>query len=220
MCSGGFGLCPPSREPDRRAPGQRREGSDLRVEQRGRGRLGAGATPPDAPDPKDGFPRTSARTPRSSGSPLRELEVELVPRGPGRSGSARAAPDRRLLHDDGVARWWPMGKETRAIGGREYVARDADPRRFRLRARASRRPHLGNLVYRMSARNFNPMAATAGRRPREVEQLCRAGRHRSGPVVTPGFSSTNIVRGRMDPSESKRERIVGERRSSLRTGYP
>ena len=57
-----------SREPDRRAPGDRGEGPDLRLEQRGRRRLGPGPPSEDPADQEDDLRATSARTKRSSGS--------------------------------------------------------------------------------------------------------------------------------------------------------
>ena len=54
----------------------------------------------------------------------------------------------------------------------------------------------GNLVYRMTARNFNPMMATAGRCTiAEVEQLVAAGAIEPDVVVTPGIFVDFIFQG-------------------------
>ncbi|WP_370941853.1 CoA transferase subunit A [Amycolatopsis sp. cg5] len=61
--------------------------------------------------------------------------------------------------------------ETRAFGGREYVLEQAITCDFAL-VRAARGDRHGNLVFRRSAANFNPMVATAGRITiAEVEEL-------------------------------------------------
>ena len=55
---------------------------------------------------------------------------------------------------------------------------------------------MGNLVYRMSARNFNPMAATAGAVTlAEVEELVEPGAIDPETVVTPGIFVKYILRG-------------------------
>ena len=79
----------------------------------------------------------------------------------------------------------------------------------------------GNLVYRMSARNFNPMAATAGDVTlAEVEQLVAPGTIDADHVVTPGiFVELHLPGDAMDPSESKRERIVRRAALELKDGF-
>ena len=54
----------------------------------------------------------------------------------------------------------------------------------------------GNLIYRMSARNFNPMAATAGNVTlAEVEELVEQGQIDPDNVVTPGIFVNCIFQG-------------------------
>jgi 3-oxoacid CoA-transferase subunit A len=59
---------------------------------------------------------------------------------------------------------------------------------------------MGNLVYRMSARNFNPMAATCGRVTlAEVENLVEPGAIDPDHVVTPGIFINHIFQGTHGP---------------------
>ena len=55
---------------------------------------------------------------------------------------------------------------------------------------------MGNLVYRRTARNFNPMMATAARVTiAEVEQLVEPGQIRPDSVVTPGIFVRHLFQG-------------------------
>jgi 3-oxoacid CoA-transferase subunit A len=51
----------------------------------------------------------------------------------------------------------------------------------------------GNLVYRKTARNFNPMMATAGRSPLPRSRIGRARQDRSRHIITPGVFVKRIV---------------------------
>jgi 3-oxoacid CoA-transferase subunit A len=129
-----------------------------------------------------------------------ELEVELVPQGTLaeriRAGGAGIGG---FFTPTGVGTVVAEGKETRAIGGREYVLEMPIRADFAF-VRAHRGDHLGNLVYRMSARNFNPMAATAGRKTlAEVEQLVAPGAIDPDHVVTPGIFIDHIFQGTYGP---------------------
>ena len=129
-----------------------------------------------------------------------ELEVELVPQGTLaeriRAGGAGIGG---FFTPTGVGTVVAEGKETRAIGGREYVLEMPIRADFAF-VRAHRGDHLGNLVYRMSARNFNPMAATAGRKTlAEVENLVAPGAIDPDHVVTPGIFIDHIFQGTYGP---------------------
>ncbi len=72
------------------------------------------------------------------------------------------------------------GKEVREFDGRSYLLERALTADFAL-VKAWRGDRLGNLVYRKTAQNFNPMMAAAAKITiAEVEELVEAGRHRSG----------------------------------------
>lgn len=68
----------------------------------------------------------------------------------------------------------------------------------------------GNLVYRKTARNFNPMMATAGRLTiAEVEELVEPGTLDPDQIHTPGIFVQRILRGRdyMKPIEQRTTRV-------------
>jgi 3-oxoacid CoA-transferase subunit A len=97
------------------------------------------------------------------------------------------------------------GKETRQIGERTYVLETA------LRAdvalvKAWKGDRLGNLVYRRTARNFNPVMATAAPLTiAEVEELVEPGELDPNHIVTPGIYVKRVVVGEryVKPIESK-----------------
>jgi 3-oxoacid CoA-transferase subunit A len=145
-----------------------------------------------------------------------ELEVELVPQGTLaeriRAGGAGIGG---FFTPTGVGTVVAEGKETRAIGGREYVLEMPIRADFAF-VHAHRGDHLGNLVYRMSARNFNPMAATAGRKTlAEVEQLVAPGAIDPDHVVTPGIFIDHIFQGTYGPKriEKRTNRPAGSARA-------
>src|ERR687889_2139242 len=84
-------------------------------------------------------------------------------------------------------------KETRDFGGREYVLEEAIVADFGL-VRAWMGDRHGNLVYRESARNFNPLAAMCGRvTVAEVEHLVEPGEIKPEDVHTPGVYVQRVV---------------------------
>jgi 3-oxoacid CoA-transferase subunit A len=87
------------------------------------------------------------------------------------------------------------GKEVREFDGRSYVMERALTADFAL-IKAWRGDRLGNLVYRKTARNFNPMMASAARCTiAEVEELVGTGMLDPDAVVTPGIYVHRIVLG-------------------------
>ena len=87
------------------------------------------------------------------------------------------------------------GKETRIIDGRPYILEAPLHADFAL-VKAYRGDRLGNLVYRKTARNFNPVMATAAKVTiAEVEHLVEPGEIDPETVVTPGIFVKHIVDG-------------------------
>jgi 3-oxoacid CoA-transferase subunit A len=87
------------------------------------------------------------------------------------------------------------GKETRVFGGREYLLERALTADFAL-VKAWKGDRMGNLVYRKTARNFNPVMATAARITiAEVEQLVEPGEMEPDQVITPGIYVNRVVLG-------------------------
>jgi 3-oxoacid CoA-transferase subunit A len=88
------------------------------------------------------------------------------------------------------------GKETRLIDGRHYVLEAPLKAEFAF-VKAYRGDTLGNLVYRRTARNFNPMMATAAAVTiAEVEELVEPGTLDPESIVTPGIFVKRILQGR------------------------
>ncbi|QBR92643.1 CoA transferase subunit A [Nocardioides euryhalodurans] len=84
-------------------------------------------------------------------------------------------------------------KETRLFGDREYVLEEAIVADFGL-VRAWKGDRHGNLVYRQSAQNFNPLAAMCGRLTiAEVEHLVEPGEIDPAEVHTPGVFVQRVV---------------------------
>ena len=87
------------------------------------------------------------------------------------------------------------GKETREFEGKLHIMERALTADFAL-VKAWKGDRLGNLVYRKTARNFNPMMATAAKITiAEVEQLVEPGEIDPDHVVTPGIFVQRIVVG-------------------------
>lgn len=129
-----------------------------------------------------------------------ELEVELVPQGTLaeriRAGGAGIGG---FYTPTGVGTVVAEGKESRVINGREYVL-EAPIRGDFAFVKAWKGDRMGNMIYRMSARNFNPIAATAGNVTlAEVEHLVQPGEIDPDHVVTPGIFIDFIFQGTYGP---------------------
>lgn len=133
-----------------------------------------------------------------------ELEVELVPQGTlAERMRAGGAGIPAFFTAAGVGTLVAQGKETRVFDGREYLLEKSVVGDFALVA-AWKGDRLGNLVYRKAARNFNPMAVTAGRVAiAEVEELVEAGDLDPECIHTPGVFVNRLV---VAPREKRIER--------------
>ena len=141
-----------------------------------------------------------------------ELELQLTPQGTLaeklRAGGAgipgfytRTAAGTKLAE----------GKETKIFDGREYVLEEAIRADLSI-VKAWKGDKAGNLVYRKTARNFNPMIATCGNACiAEVEQLVEIGALDPDQIHTPGIYVDLVVRG--DQYEKRIEKRVHRRPS-------
>ena len=87
------------------------------------------------------------------------------------------------------------GKEVREFDGRAYLLERALTADFAL-VKAWKGDRMGNLIYRKTARNFNPMMASAAKITiAEVEQLVEPGELDPEQVVTPGIYVQRVVVG-------------------------
>lgn len=125
-----------------------------------------------------------------------ELEVELAPQGTlAERIRAGGAGIRAFFTPTGVGTSVADGKETRDIDGVPCVLEHALTADYAL-VKAWRGDTHGNLVYRKTARNFNPMMATAGRVTiAEVEELVEAGELDPDTIHTPGIFVQRILVG-------------------------
>jgi 3-oxoacid CoA-transferase subunit A len=125
-----------------------------------------------------------------------ELEVELAPQGTlAERIRAGGAGIRAFFTPTGVGTSVADGKETRDIDGVPCVLEHALTADYAL-VKAWRGDTHGNLVYRKTARNFNPMMATAGRITiAEVEELVPAGELDPDTIHTPGIFVQRILVG-------------------------
>ena len=117
-----------------------------------------------------------------------ELEVELVPQGTlAERCRAGGAGIPAFYTPAGVGTPIAEGRETRMFDGRDYLLERALTADFSL-VKAWRSDGLGNLQYRMTARNFNPMMAAAGRvTVAEVEEVVAVGAMDPHHVHTPSI---------------------------------
>jgi 3-oxoacid CoA-transferase subunit A len=123
-----------------------------------------------------------------------ELEVEFVPQGTlAERMRAGGAGIPAFFTPAGFGTVVAEGKETREFEGRNYVMERGIVGDFSLVA-AWRGDRLGNLMFRKSARNFNPMAATAGKVcVAEVEELVEPGALDPDCVHTPGIFVHKVI---------------------------
>ncbi len=125
-----------------------------------------------------------------------ELEVEFVPQGTlAERLRAGGAGIPAFFTPTGVGTKVAEGKEVREFDDREYVMERGIVGDFAM-VKAWKGDKFGNLVFRKTARNFNPMVATAGRiTVVEVEELVEVGDLDPDEVHTPGVFVQRIFQG-------------------------
>src|SRR6185369_16150173 len=101
------------------------------------------------------------------------------------------------------------GRETRIFDGKEYLLETGLTADFSL-VKGWKGDGLGNLVYRRTARNFNPMMATAGRVTiAEVEELAEIGEIDPDQVHTPSIYVQRIIRCEKQEKRIERRTVRG-----------
>jgi 3-oxoacid CoA-transferase subunit A len=125
-----------------------------------------------------------------------EIDLKLIPQGTlAESIRAGGAGIPAYYTPAGVGTVVANGKDQREFNGRMYLLETALTADFAL-VKAWRGDRLGNLVYRKTARNFNPMMATAAKITiAEVEELVDPGDIDPDQVVTPGIYVQRIIEG-------------------------
>ena len=125
-----------------------------------------------------------------------ELEIEFNPQGTmAERIRAGGAGIYAFYTKTGAGTQVAKGKETRVVNGETYILETGLVADVAL-VKAWRGDTEGNLVYRKTARNFNPNMATAGRiTVAEVEELVEVGQLDPDQIHTPGIYVQRIVRG-------------------------
>ncbi len=126
-----------------------------------------------------------------------ELEVELIPQGTLATRCLAAGYGMPAVFTPaGVGTEVADGKESRVFNDKEYLMEMAFDADFAI-VKAWKGDTQGNLVYKETARNFNPLMAMAGRVTiAEVEELVPAGELDPDHIHTPGIYVHRIFQGR------------------------
>ena len=126
-----------------------------------------------------------------------ELEVELVPQGTLASRCMAAGYGMPVIYTPaGVGTEVALGKETRVFDGKEYLMEYAFNADFAL-IKAWKGDTAGNLIFRGTSRNFNPVMAMAGKITIvEVEELVEVGELDPDQIHTPGIYVHRIFEGK------------------------
>jgi 3-oxoacid CoA-transferase len=125
-----------------------------------------------------------------------ELDLELVPQGTlAERLRAGGAGIPGFYTRTAVGTQLAEGKETKEFDGLEYVLEPAIRADLSL-VKAWKGDRSGNLIYRKTARNFNPMVATCGKiTVAEVEELVEVGDLDPDQIHTPGIYVDRILQG-------------------------
>ena len=128
-----------------------------------------------------------------------KVSVELVPQGTLveriRAGGAGIPA---FYTPTGVGTQVAEGKEVRELNGQRYLMEQALRADYAL-IKAYKADRMGNLIYRLASRNFNPiMAMAATTTIVEVEDIVEVGELPPDSVVTPSIFVQRVVRGEID----------------------
>lgn len=125
-----------------------------------------------------------------------ELEVELIPQGTLATRCMASGYGMPAIYTPaGVGTEVALGKETRMFNEKEYLLEYAFDSDFAL-VKAWKGDTHGNLIYKETARNFNPMMAMAGKITiAEVEHLVQPGELNPDEIHTPGIYVHRIFKG-------------------------
>lgn len=125
-----------------------------------------------------------------------ELEVELTPQGTlAEKMRAGGAGIPAFFTATGYGTPVGEGKEVREFSGRHYILEEAIQGDFAI-GKAWKADRYGNLVFRKTARNFNPMAITAGKiAVVEVEEIVEIGELDPDEIHLPGIYVNRLIQG-------------------------
>jgi 3-oxoacid CoA-transferase subunit A len=125
-----------------------------------------------------------------------ELDVELTPQGTlAEKMRAGGAGIPAFFTATGYGTQVAQGKEERNFKGKTYILEESIKGDFAI-VKAWKADTYGNLVYRKTARNFNPLVATAGTvTVVEVEEIVEAGQLDPDEIHTPGIYVDRVIKG-------------------------
>ncbi|MHA6253259.1 CoA transferase subunit A [Oceanobacillus sp. CAU 1775] len=128
-----------------------------------------------------------------------ELEVTLVPQGSlAEKIRAGGAGIPAFYTPAGVGTPIAEGRETREFNGKEYLLEEGLVAEYSL-VRAWKADKHGNLIYRKTAQNFNPVIATAGKFTiAEVEEIVEVGELDPNEIHTPGIYVQGLIQGKQE----------------------
>jgi len=126
-----------------------------------------------------------------------ELEVELIPQGTLATRCMAAGYGMPAIYTPaGVGTEVAEGKEVRNFNGKDYLLEMAFDADFAI-VKAWKGDAMGNLIFKDTARNFNPLMAMAGKITiAEVEHLVPAGELDPNQIHTPGIYVQRIFEGK------------------------
>lgn len=126
-----------------------------------------------------------------------EMEVELTPQGTlAEKIRAAGAGIPAFYTATGYGTKVAEGKPTKEFNGRPYVLEEAYPKADFSLVKAYKADTYGNLIYRHTATNFNPMIATAGKiTVAEVEEIVDGGELNPDIIQTPGIYVDRVIVG-------------------------
>ena len=134
-----------------------------------------------------------------------ELAVELTPQGTlAEKMRAGGAGIPAFYTATGVGTPVAEGKEVKRFAGRDYILEPSITGDFAI-IKAWKADRYGNCVFRHTAMNFNPMAATAGQiTVVEVEHIVEPGELEPSQIHTPGIYVDRVIQGQFEKRIEKR----------------
>ncbi len=134
-----------------------------------------------------------------------ELEVELTPQGTlAEKMRAAGAGIPAFYTATGYGTPVGEGKEVKEFNGRPYILEEAISGDFAI-VRAWKADRYGNCIYRHTAQNFNPMAATAGKiTVVEAEEIVDPGELEPSQIHTPGIYVNRVIQGNFEKRIERR----------------
>ena len=134
-----------------------------------------------------------------------ELEVELTPQGTlAEKMRAGGAGIPAFYTATGYGTPVGEGKEVKEFDGRPYILEHAITGDFSI-VKAWKADTYGNCIYRHTAQNFNPMAATAGKiTVVEAEEIVEPGELNPSEIHTPGIYVNRVIKGSFEKRIERR----------------